>query len=278
MSTYAIGDIHACYDQLQQLLVKIQFNAARDQLWFSGDLINGGPKPLETMRFIKDLADNCVCVLGNHDIVLLGIAAEKLHPPHDKVAGFDPILQAADREDLINWLRMRPILHYDQHFNALIVHAGVLPQWDLATVQACAREVEALLRGSVANDFYSVMFGNLPDRWDPLLVGSDRFRFIINCLTRMRFCDPEGRLELEIKGNENSAPIGYLPWFEVPHRKTANLNIIFGHWAALLGETGVAKVHAIDTGCMWGHSLTALRLDDWQRFSVPNDTVIAYNG
>lgn len=268
MATYAIGDIHGCHDQLQRLLDKIQFKPEQDTLWFTGDLINGGPKPAETLRFIKSLGSGAITVLGNHDLVLLGVATGKLNAPHDRSVGFEPVLAAPDREELLYWLQTRPLVHYDEKFNALLVHAGVLPQWDLATVQALAREVEQVLRSPDATNFYSQMYGDLPDTWSNNLTGEARIRFIINCCTRMRFCDTHGKLNLTAKGDLNSAPADYLPWFKVKDRKAAMVNIIFGHWAAILGETNVKHVHAIDTGCMWGHSLTALRLDDWQRFSV----------
>ena len=268
MATYAIGDIHGCYDQLQALLNKINFDRNKDTLWFTGDLINGGPKPVETLRFIKSLGDKCITVLGNHDLVLLGVAAGKLSTPKDREVGFEPVLAAPDFAELIAWLRMRPLVHYDEKFNALIVHAGVLPQWDLTKILQLSLELETVIRGPNSADFFAQMFGNLPDTWDDDLTGHLRLRFIINCFTRMRFCDLNGKLDLITKGQINAAPAGFLPWFKVPNRRAENIKIIFGHWAALLGETGEENVLGIDTGCMWGHSLTALRLDDWQRFAV----------
>jgi len=268
MATYAIGDIHGCFDQLQDLLAKINFNPTQDTLWFTGDLINGGPKSVETLRFIKSLGDNCICVLGNHDLVLLGVAANKLSAPNDRTRGFESVLTAPDRAELLTWLRTQPLVHYDAKFNALLVHAGVLPQWTLSEILAHAKEVESVLIGSHVNNFYAVMYGDQPEQWHDKLQGWDRIRFIINCFTRMRFCDPQGKLDMKSKGQIDSAPAGFRPWFKFPEPKTKDLRIIFGHWAALLGETGVDNAFAIDTGCVWGHRLTALRLDDWQRFTV----------
>ena len=186
MATYAIGDVHGCYDQLQALLEKINFEPQHDKLWFTGDLVNGGPKSLETLRFIKSLGDHCICILGNHDLVLLGVAAGKLTAPNDRVIGFESILAAPDREELLNWLRMRPLTHYDAKFNALLVHAGVLPLWDLRKTLALADEVTNVLRGPTANSFFAEMYGNTPDIWDESLTDWPRIRFIINSLTRMR--------------------------------------------------------------------------------------------
>jgi len=269
MATYVIGDIHGCLDQLQDLLNKIHYNQQQDTLWFTGDLVNGGPKSLETLRFIKDLPTSTICVLGNHDLTLLGVAAGKIIHPQDRKFGLESILTASDRDALLEWLRWRPLAHYDATFNALLVHAGVIPQWDIVEIQQHSHEMEAVLRSDLADHFFANMFGNTPDEWDPKLSGSDRYRFIHNCFTRIRFCDPQGKIELDSKGDINSAPPGFYPWYTIANRKTADINIIFGHWAALLGNANVANIYAIDTGCVWGHELTALRLDDWQKFSVP---------
>lgn len=269
MATYAIGDLHGCYDQLQKLLSHIQFNPNTDTLWFTGDLINGGPKPTEILRFIKSLGDKHITVLGNHDLVLLGVAAGKLPLPQDRAIGFEPVLNANDKDELLAWLQTRPLVHFDPNFNALLVHAGVHPQWDIQTIQQLAREVEAILHSSEANNLYGAMYGDYPTNWDPELTGWDRYRYIINCFTRIRFCDQNGNLDFITKGNTLSAPPDYMPWYNVPQRKMDQTKIIFGHWSSLLGNTGVDTALAIDTGCVWGHHLTALRLDDWQLFSVP---------
>lgn len=268
MSTYAIGDIHGCFDPLQHLLDLIKFDPAQDTLWFTGDLCNGGPKPAETMRFIRDLKDNAICILGNHDIGLLAIVAGAIDAPHDRGVGFTPILTAPDRDELLEWMRRLPLTHYDPKFNALLVHAGLLPIWSVAKAQTLAREVEVVLRGTNPNLLYSA-FGNYPNEWDEDLQGIDRLRFIANALTRMRFCNAQGALELDTKGESANAPAGYAPWFNFQNPNAANVNVIFGHWSALRGVTGVATAHAIDYGCVWGGSLAALRLDDWRIFSVP---------
>ncbi len=269
MATYAIGDLHGCFDQLLNLLDQIKYDQQQDVLWFTGDLINGGPKPVETVRFIKELGDRAICVLGNHDLTLLRITSCDLEPPKSKRIGFEPILHAPDRQELIDWLRGQPLSHYDPSFNALLVHAGVLPSWDLTTIQSLSSEIEIILQAPNIDKNYYPIYGNTPYTWDNTLRGDERARFILNCLTRMRFCTPFGGLEFEHNGNANSAPTGYMPWYAVPNRMTKDVNIIFGHWSAIAGETGVNNAFAIDTGCMWGGRLTALRLDDWQTFSVP---------
>jgi bis(5'-nucleosyl)-tetraphosphatase (symmetrical) len=270
MATYAIGDVHGCYDQLQSLLTQVKFDPKQDTLWFTGDLINGGPKSVETLRFIKSLGDRCITVLGNHDLVLLGLASGRITKLKDeeRIDGFTQVLEAADKDELISWLGTCKMVHYDTKFNALLVHAGVLPQWDLTAILKHAAELETVIHGPKAADFYAAIFGNLPDVWDDNLSGNDRLRFIVNCFTRMRFCDANGKLNLTAKGQLKSAPAGYYPWFTLPNKHPKDLKIIFGHWAALVGETEVENMISIDTGCMWGHSLTALRLDDWQKFSV----------
>lgn len=269
MATYAIGDIHGCFEQLQRLLDHIKYNSQHDTLWFTGDLVNGGPQPTETLRFIKDLGDKAVCVLGNHDLTLLAVASGKLAALNDRAIGYDAVFAAADRDTLLDWLRTLPLTHYDAEFNALLVHAGVLPTWDLTKIQQLSREVETLLRSTDIEKFYAVMHGDLPDTWSDTLTGIDRVRFIINTLTRMRFCNAAGSLALKSKGEAAKAPDGYAPWFTLINPSMQNTKIIFGHWAALLGETGVPNAFAIDTGCVWGNSLTALRLNDWRRFSIP---------
>lgn len=268
MATYVIGDVHGCFIQLQQLLTVINFNLEQDTLWFTGDLINGGPQPAETLRFIKSLGNKQVCVLGNHDLVLLGVDAGKLTAPNDRNLGFEPVLNSPDCEELIDWLRMRPLVHFDAKFNVLLVHAGVLPQWNLEQTQKYAHEIENILRSPQATELYGEMYGNLPDVWDENLSGWPRIRFLINCFTRMRFCSPAGKLNLTAKGTVQDAPTGFLPWFTIPTARDPQLKILFGHWAALLGKTGVDNAIALDTGCVWGHHLTALRLDDYKFFSV----------
>lgn len=271
MATYVIGDIHGCFVELQALLDTIKFNNKHDILWFTGDLINGGPQPAEVLRFIKSLGPQHVCVLGNHDLVLLAVATHSITPHNDRKIGFEPVFTAPDWEELIDWLRMRPVVHYDASFNMLLVHAGVLPHWDLTQIQSYARETEELLHGPNYLELYVNMFGNEPSQWSKNLKGWDRIRFIINCFMRMRFCTAQGKLDLITKGEANAAPAGYVPWFSIPRQD--DLTIIFGHWAALLGQTGVMHAIAMDTGCVWGHSLSALCLDDKQIYSVPRSAI-----
>ncbi len=267
MATYVIGDIHGCYDELQALLGLIKFDPSKDVLWFTGDLVNGGPKPAEVLRFIKSLGDKHICVLGNHDLVLLALAAGKRIPHNDRAIGFDPVFVAEDHAELIDWLRMRPMVHHDSNFNLLLVHAGVLPSWNLEHIQSYAHEVESLLRSEAYLELYANMFGNDPDTWSENLHGYSRIRFIMNCFTRMRFCTANGKLDLVSKGSMHNAPPGYTPWFQVP--RSDNLRIIFGHWAALQGITNTPHAIAMDTGCVWGNTLSALCLETGYIASVP---------
>lgn len=266
MSTYAIGDIQGCFSTFEKLLTHIQFNPAEDSLWFTGDLVNRGPQSLETLRYIKQLGDKHRIVLGNHDLHLLAVA----HGVHSgwEEDTLQDILTAPDRVELLDWLSHQSLLHYDETLNYLMVHAGVASSWDLATAQRLAQEVETILRSDKANDFFANMYGNQPDHWQEELVGWDRLRCITNYFTRVRFCYADGRMDLGNKGALASQPETLMPWFQVPHRVTADLPIVFGHWAALGGVTNTPNTFALDTGCIWGFNLTAMRLEDQQRFFV----------
>jgi bis(5'-nucleosyl)-tetraphosphatase (symmetrical) len=258
MAIFAIGDVQGCYDDLRRLLDRLAFNPAEDRLWLTGDLVNRGPKSLETLRFAKGLGERAVCVLGNHDLHLLALAAGHARMrPNDTL---DAILAAQDRDDLLTWLRTRPLLHHDAALGYTLVHAGLPPQWDLATAQNCARELEAVLRGPEAGEFFAHMYGDQPDRWSTGLTGMDRLRYIVNCFTRLRYVGPEGQLDLKQKGKPGSQPAGLIPWFAAPRRASAKLHILFGHWSTL-GEVRDQNVYALDTGCVWGGKLSALRLD-----------------
>lgn len=272
MATYAIGDLHGCFEQLQHLLEMIDYNQKKDVLWFTGDYVNGGPQPLETLRFIKSLGNKAVCVLGNHDVYLLGVAAGILPKLNDRKFGIDEVLAAPDLPEITAWLRSLPFAHYEPAYNALLVHAGILPSWSLPQVLSYAQELSNVLRGPEADTFLSMIVGNEPETWNENLSGWPRLKFLYNCFTRMRFCDEHGKLNLDHKGDLHNIPDGFLPWFQLP-RHNRYLKIIFGHWASLLGKTGVANALAIDTGCVWGNSLTALRLNDWKRFEVSSTTV-----
>lgn len=265
MSTYAIGDIQGCFDSLQALLATINFQPNTDQLWFVGDLVNRGPKSLETLRFIKNLPRKIV-VLGNHDLHLLALAQGIEHESKESLAA---ILTAPDRDELLAWLRQQPLLHHDSVLNYSMVHAGIIPQWSLMQAKKYAAEVETILRGNNYPELLQHMYGSQPDQWKENLTSWDRLRFIINCFTRLRFCTPQGRLDLHYKGGIGNQPTDFFPWFQIPERATQTDNIIFGHWAALEGKVTESHVFALDTGCVWGHTLTAMRLEDRQRFSAP---------
>jgi len=258
MAVYAIGDIQGCYDELQSLLELIHFNPQHDQLWFAGDLVNRGPMSLETLRFIKDLGNRAVCVLGNHDLHLIATACG--HPLDNDDHTLDAILCAPDRDELIDWLRQQPLLHHDDALGYTMIHAGLPPQWDLALAQKCAHEVETMLRGDSISDFIEHMYGNKPRHWSDELSGWKRLRFTVNCLTRLRFCDDQGHLKLKYKGPPGSQPSQYHPWFELPERKSRDLNIVFGHWSTL-GKRSDPGIFPLDTACLWGGELTALRID-----------------
>lgn len=256
MALYAIGDIQGCYDALRRLLDKLSFDASNDQLWFTGDLVNRGPRSLDTLRLVKQLGNAAVTVLGNHDLHLLAVAAAK-RKPHRKDT-LDQVLAAPDAEELLDWLRRQPLLHSNEKFS--LVHAGLAPQWDIATAKQCASEVERVLRSADYREFFENMYGDVPDRWSPDLSGWDRLRFITNCLTRLRYCDKEGRIELKTKGSPASSPPHLMPWFAVPERRSRGSEILFGHWSTL-GFYADDGCYCLDTGCLWGGTLTALRLD-----------------
>lgn len=267
MTTYAIGDIQGCYDELQALLELIHFNREQDTLWFVGDLVNRGPKSLETLRFVKSLGERAVTVLGNHDLHLLATWQNK-HRHFKSNDTLAPIFAADDSEELLEWLRHRPLLHHDARLGYTMVHAGLPPQWDLQLARQCATEVEHVLRGKKFKEFLGHMYGNKPNRWCPQLQGWDRLRFIVNCFTRLRFCTAQGELEFDQKGSPEQSDGEHLPWFRVPHPGWAGSRIVFGHWSTL-GLHQENQTTAIDTGCLWGGSLTALRLDDGATFALP---------
>jgi bis(5'-nucleosyl)-tetraphosphatase (symmetrical) len=268
VATYAIGDIQGCLDPLQALLKKCDFNTDNDRLWIAGDLVNRGPDSLLTLRFLYSLREHIDIVLGNHDLHLLAVAAGFKKPtPSDTL---DAILAAPDCSDLLNWLRAQPLVHHDASLNFTMVHAGIPPQWSISESLGYAREVASILKGDHANDFLKVMYGNEPSSWDNSLNGMDRIRLITNYFTRMRFCTATGELELKTKSSVADAPNGYHPWFALDNRVAKYDNIIFGHWAALEGQTHQKNIFALDTGCVWGGELTAMRLEDKQRYSVKN--------
>ncbi|HEX7417493.1 MAG TPA: symmetrical bis(5'-nucleosyl)-tetraphosphatase [Steroidobacteraceae bacterium] len=258
MARYAIGDVQGCCDELRALLRAIKFSADRDELWFVGDLVNRGPKSLETLRLVRSLNDNARVVLGNHDLHLLAIAFGTRRAPR-RGDTLDALLAAPDREVLLEWLLGRPLAVFDAQRNDLLVHAGLVPQWNIPQTLALAAEVEAAIAADAAA-LLDHMYGNRPDRWSEDLRGFERLRFAINALTRMRFCTPQGRIDLETKGGRRAAQPPYVPWFEIEERASRSSRIIFGHWSTLgfLDDHGVV---ALDTGCVWGGCLSAFNLD-----------------
>ena len=254
---YLIGDLQGCCDALARLLEKIDFSPSRDRLYLLGDLVNRGPDSLTTLRRLQSLGDAAQCLLGNHDLHLLATAAG-VRAPH-KGDTLDAILQAQDREALLEWMRRQRLAMRAQGW--LMVHAGVVPQWDADETLALAEEVHALLRGPELAEFLPQMYGNEPDRWKDELTGVPRLRFIINVLTRIRFCNAKGRLDFKTKEGLGTAPEGFMPWFEVPERRTAGHPIAFGHWSTL-GLVQRPDLLALDTGCVWGGELTAARVAD----------------
>jgi bis(5'-nucleosyl)-tetraphosphatase (symmetrical) len=270
MAVYAIGDVQGCFPALLKLLESIHFDPAKDHLWFTGDLVNRGAQSLEVLRFVKDLGDRAVCVLGNHDLHLLAIAANAVTPK--KRDTLDGILRAPDRHGLLSWLRARPLLHHDGDLGYTLIHAGLLPAWDLTTVQRLTQEAETALQSHEAGNLFCHMYGDLPDHWNENLRGIDRLRVIINACTRLRYCGLDGEMDLRPKGPPGSQPSGLMPWFQVPGRRSHGLRIIFGHWSAL-GLWQGNGVIGLDSGCVWGRMLSAVRLDtaEAEFFSVACD-------
>ena len=273
MSTYAIGDIQGCYTELQNLLNEINFNEKNDQLWFAGDLVNRGPKSLQTLRFIKSLGASAKIVLGNHDLHL--IAASKNIRPISNKDTIKEILTADDADELINWLKSRPLLLTDTDLGFTMVHAGIAPQWTLDAAKNFAKECESILQNEKIDDFLMHMYGDTPNIWSDSIEGYARQRFIINCFTRIRFCTINGTLDLDVKVAPGSQKKSLIPWYALPNRKTIDNKIIFGHWSTIhLGvENNFKKynVYPVDTGCLWGGQLTAMRLDDEKIFSVTSE-------
>jgi len=266
MAHYAIGDIQGCFEPLQRLLRLIHFNPDQDQLWLVGDLVNRGSQSASVLRFLKTLPHHALrVVLGNHDLHFLAVAYKLI--PMGKNDTFQDLLEAPDRDVLCEWLRQQPVLHYDKKLNYVMTHAGILPAWTFEDAVKHAEEINTVLRSASYTDALLHLYGDMPDHWDENLRGWERLRFINNSFMRMRFCRPDGSLDLAFKGKPGQQTAGHIPWFHLP-RKITNMQILFGHWAALNGETDEPGIHALDTGCAWGHTLTAMRLEDQKRFSV----------
>lgn len=266
MATYLIGDIQGCCDHLERLLESFAFDPAADRLWICGDLVNRGGQSLQTLRLLHRLRDSVTVTLGNHDLHLL--AADFNHPEGDcRNREFAQILNAPERETLIRWLVEQPLARYSEEHRILCVHAGVVPQWDAATAVARGEEVSAILRSDDRGQFLRRMYGNTPRKWRDNIKGWSRLRLITNILTRIRFCDAEGKSLFKLSGAPGTQPEPYLPWFKHKHRLTRNVTVVFGHWAAL-GLRVKKRYIALDSGCVWGGSLSAVRLEDRALFQV----------
>jgi len=263
MPTYAIGDLQGCQTSLLRLLDEVKFDPAADRLWLVGDLVNRGPDSLAVLRFVKSLGDAAVCVLGNHDLHLLALAEG--HGRAHKGDTLDDVLAAPDRDDLLAWLRGRKLAWREG--DVLMVHAGVLPGWTPGDAMERAAEAEAALQGPHYRDFFAQMYGNAPVAWDADLKGVERLRVIVNAFTRLRYCSADGEMEFHHKGAPGTQPAAWLPWFEVPGRQSAEATVVIGHWSTL-GLINRSDLIALDTGCLWGGRLTAVRLEDRQVFAV----------
>lgn len=257
---YLIGDLQGCCNAFERLLTEIDFSPSRDSLHVVGDLVNRGPDSLGTLKRLRQLGNAATCLLGNHDLHLLA-AAENVRPLHASDTLTD-ILTSPEREQWLDWLRQRKLA--DSAHGWLLVHAGVVPQWDAEQTLALADEVHDLLAGPDLAGFLRVMYGNEPSRWDDRLQGADRWRFVINVLTRIRFCDSTGKLDFKTKDGAAAAPPGFYPWFEAPGRRTEGQPIAFGHWSTL-GLRVERTLLALDTGCVWGGALSAVRVDGGRR-------------
>lgn len=264
MATYAIGDLQGCYEPFCRLLDEIGFQPEQDCLWLVGDLVNRGPQSLEVLRLVKSLGDSAVVVLGNHDLHL--IMQAQGYGRANREDTLTDVLSAPDSDELLAWLRLQPLFH---HRNGIsMVHAGLLPSWSVFDAQALSGEVSAALTGPHFQEFLASMWGSQPDVWSDDLEGWDRLRVVVNAMTRMRFCSLDGRMDFRSKGPPQSAPPGSLPWFQIPNRRSADTTIVCGHWSAL-GFRQESNLLALDSGCLWGGALTAVRLEDRAVFQIP---------
>ncbi len=269
MSTYLIGDVHGCYDELLALLNQVHFVPGQDTLWLTGDLVARGPGSLDVLRYVKSLGDSVRLVLGNHDLHLLAVfAGISRNKPKDRL---NLLLEAPDADDLINWLRRQPLLQVDEEKKLVMAHAGITPQWDLETAQQCARDVEAILSSDSYPFFLDGMYGDYPNSWSTELSGMARLRFISNAFTRMRYSFPNGELDMYCKDVPEYAPAPLKPWFTIPGPVSQAYSIVFGHWASLEGKGTPEGIYALDTGCCWGGTLTCLRWEDQAWFVQPSN-------
>jgi len=259
MTVYAIGDIQGCFSELKQLLEKIQFSSDKDQLWFTGDLVNRGPESLATLRYVKSLNENAITVLGNHDLHMLAVLFG--YQKQRRKDTFDEIIQAPDKDDLIQWLIQQPLMYVDESLNAVLVHAGIFPGWTIQQAKELAGEVETTLQGKHLPTFLQNMYGNQPDNWNDKLQDWERLRFITNCFTRMRYCHSDLALDLKYNGEPGLQPEHLQPWLNFLNQEHKKYRILFGHWSTL-GQSKVSNVFALDSGCLWGGKLTALALEN----------------
>lgn len=258
MATYAVGDIQGCALAFEELLEKCQFDPSTDTVWVCGDIVNRGPHSLDALRLIKSLGRSAITVLGNHDLHLLAVDAKlRRSRPDDTL---NPILKAPDRDELIHWLRHQPLIHCDPSIRTLMVHAGVYPGWTKKQLVSRANEVQKILRSDDYVSLLKNMYRHKPDKWDKNLAGWERYRFIVNALTRMRFCDKKAKLNFSQKGPPGSQPKSLKPWFEHPDLKCQSWRIVFGHWSAL-GYLQQKNIISLDSGCVWGGKLTLVQLD-----------------
>lgn len=270
MATYAVGDIQGCATEFRQLLELVRFNPVADRLWLVGDLVNRGSDSLGVLRLVKSLGDAAIAVLGNHDLHLLAVAAGVAEMHRNDT--LNAILQAPDRDELLEWLRKQRLLHVEG--SNVLVHAGLMPQWSVTQAQQLAHEVEAALRGKHYHEFLEHMYGNRPDHWRDDLGGYKRLRVITNAFTRMRICTAQGEMEFKFKGKVEDIPQGYMPWFDVPGGASAGATVVCGHWSAL-GLKVTPNLITLDTGCLWGGPLTAICMEDRKIFQVPCTTPVA---
>ena len=263
MAIFAIGDIQGCFKEFEALLLQIKFDENFDKLWLVGDLVNRGPDSLAVLRRVSSLGDAVITVLGNHDLHLLAVAAgfADLHPGDT----LNEILNAPDRAELLDWLRKQRMIHVEDNY--VLLHAGLMPAWNIQQAQEFAHEVECKLQGNDYESFLEKMYGNTPNRWNDTLDGYDRLRVITNALTRMRICTDEGEMQFKFKGELADIPEDFMPWFDVPDRASEQSTVVFGHWSAL-GLIVRPNVIALDTGCLWGGKLTAIRLEDRKIFQI----------
>ncbi len=267
MATLVVGDIQGCFDELLAIIAQAEFEPSTDALWIVGDIVNRGPRSLDALRWLYELRESVVAVLGNHDLHLLAIAYGGHRPGRRDT--FDEILDAPDAQELLQWLRSLPLMHYEPAGRWLMVHAGIPHIWSLKQAASLAQEVQNAIQGPDFVTYFECMYGDDPDIWSEDLRGMDRLRIITNYFTRMRLIDHEGRLNLSHKEGPEGAPEGFVPWYTRRHPDIEDVNVLFGHWAWINGETGMPRTFALDTGCVWGRALTAYRMDDGVYFRCP---------